>query len=70
MFKSIITRFLKGTIGGAVASIAMVGLTQPTAWVDFNSMFHSLLLAGAYGALTGLILALQKWASWTDEQYL
>lgn len=70
MFKSIITRFLKGAISGAVASMAMVSLTQPTAWVDFNSLLNSLGLACAFGATTGLLLALQKYISWVDDPNL
>jgi len=70
MFKSIITRFLKGIIAGAVASMCMVSITQPTAWVDFNSLLNSLGLACAFGAITGLLLAAQKWASWEDDPNL
>lgn len=67
MTKSIITRFLKGIIAGAIASMAMVSITQPSQWTDFSSLLNSLGLACAFGGITGLLLALQKWASWTDE---
>lgn len=69
-FKSVFQRFLKVFIGGFVASIGVVSLTQPTAWSDFNSMLNSLGLALAYGALSGLLLALQKWATWVDDPNL
>lgn len=64
--KSILMRFLKGIIAGAIASMSMVTITQPTIWADFGTLFNSLGLACAFGGLTGLLLALQKWASWTE----
>jgi hypothetical protein len=69
-FKAIIQRFLKGIIAGAVASMLMVSITQPTAWVDFNSLLNSLGLACAFGGITGFLLALQKWVSWEDDPNL
>jgi len=65
---SILTRFLKGIIGGAVAQMMIVSITQPLVWSDYGSMMNSLGLACTFGALTGLLLALQKWAVWVDEE--
>lgn len=65
-FKSVLLRFLKGAAGGAVASMVIVTIKQPTVWTEFLPLLTSLGIAGTYGALTGLLLALQKWASWTD----
>lgn len=67
MYKSIIKRFLKGIIAGAVSAMGLVTINQPTVWSDFPALLNSLGLACAFGALTGLLLALNKWASWTDE---
>lgn len=65
-FISLIKRFLKGAIAGAVASIAMVTYQTPVVWADFNTILNTLAIAGVSGAIGGLILAVQKWASWTD----
>ena len=65
-YTSIINRFAKGIIAGAVSAMSMVAITQPEVWTDFNSILSSLAMAGTFGALTGLLLALQKWASWVD----
>ena len=65
---AILTRFAKGIIGGAVAQMMIVSITQPLVWSDFASIINSLGLACTFGALTGLLLALQKWASWVDEE--
>jgi hypothetical protein len=67
MYKSIITRFLKGIIAGAVSAMVLVTFAQPTTWDTFPSILNSLGLACAYGGLTGFLLALQKYASWTNE---
>ena len=66
MIKSLITRFGKGIIAGAVASMALVTYNTPTIWSDFSSIFNALGIAAVSGAITGLLLALQKWASWKE----
>lgn len=65
--KAILIRFLKGAIAGAVSSMALVTLKQPAVWVDFNLILNSLAIAGTFGAITGLLLAVEKWASWSDS---
>lgn len=63
---SVLNRFAKGIISGAVSAMVMVQFVQPTVWSDFGSIFNSLGIAGSFGAMTGLLLALQKWASWQE----
>lgn len=69
-YSAVLIRFLKGIIAGAVASMGMVTIAQPAVWSSFGSILNSLGLAAAFGGLTGLLLALQKWASWDDSSYL
>lgn len=64
--KSILLRFLKGAIAGAVVSMGTVTFKQPELWTGFASIGNSLAIAGIYGAVVGLLLALQKWSSWED----
>ena len=66
MIKSILTRFGKGIVTGAVASMVLVTYSTPTIWADFNSIFSALGVAAVSGSITGLLLALQKWASWKE----
>ena len=65
---SVLIRLLKGIIAGAIASMGLVTLSQPAIWSDFNTMLSHLGLALVYGAVTGLLLALQKYVSWTDTE--
>jgi hypothetical protein len=65
-YTSIVNRFAKGIIGGAVAQMSIVALTQPLVWSDFNSILNALGLAFTFGAMTGLLLALQKFVSWEE----
>ncbi len=67
---AVLKRFLKGALSGAIAAMSMVSISQPSIWSDFSVLLSSLSLAGTYGALTGLLLALQKWVSWQDDLYL
>lgn len=64
--KSVLMRFLKGTISGAVSSMTLVSLATPVVWSDFKAILFSLAIAGVFGGLTGLLLALEKWSSWVD----
>lgn len=66
MIKSIIVRFLKGMIAGAVSAMGLVSISQPVVWSDFNAIFMNLGIAGIYGSITGLLLALEKWSSWQE----
>jgi len=63
---SILKRFAKGIISGAISAMMLVQLIQPTDWSEFGSIFNSLGIAAAFGALTGLLLAINKWASWEE----
>ncbi len=64
--RAILKRFLKGMISGAITAMTGVTLVQPSIWTDFNSIINVLLIAGVFGALNGLLLAVQKWASWKN----
>lgn len=66
MIKSVFKRFLKGLIGGAITSMAMVTITQPTVWSDFKPLLSSLGIACVYGAITGSLLAINKAYNWKD----
>lgn len=69
-WSAVLVRFGKGALSGAVAAMSMVTLSQPSVWSDFSTLVASLALAGTYGALTGFLLALQKYVSWKDDLYL
>jgi hypothetical protein len=62
--KSVLVRFIKATIAGAVSAMGLIPLVAPTEFTDFRSIFYSLAVACLFGGLTGLLMALQKWASW------
>lgn len=64
--KSILNRFLKGLISGAITSMGLVTVVQPTLWSDFISIFNVLGMAGLFGAINGGLLALQKLISWKE----
>lgn len=66
MFKSVLIRFLKGAIAGAVASMSVITYQVPMIWSDFYTVLNALAIAGVAGAIGGILLALQKWASWED----
>lgn len=64
---SVAKRFLKGMISGAMSTVMLVTYKAPTVWSDYSQILNALGLAATFGALTGLILAINKWATWKDE---
>jgi len=67
---SVLNRFGKGILAGAIASIGMVTLAEPSVWLEWTPLLNTVAKAGVYGGFTGLLLALQKWASWKEDLYL
>lgn len=66
--KTILVRFAKGFISGAVSAMGLVTIAVPTVWTGFLPILNMLAIAGMAGGLNGLLLALQKWSSWRDEE--
>jgi archaellum biogenesis protein FlaJ (TadC family) len=64
--KSVIMRFLKGAVSGSISAMMLVSLVMPSTWSGFLPLLQALAIAGTFGALTGLLLAVEKWASWED----
>lgn len=64
--KSVFKRFLKGAISGAVTAMSLVTMVTPSVWSDFNSILGSLAMAGLFGAINGLLLALNKAYAWKE----
>ena len=64
--KSTLKRFLKGFLSGAVASMLLVAIPSISSWGDISTWLSALAVSGVIGGLTGLFLAVQKWASWVD----
>lgn len=65
-YNSVLKRFLKGAISGGLTAMSLVTLSEPSMWSDFIGILNMLAMAGLFGALNGLLLALNKWASWKE----
>lgn len=64
--KSVLKRLLKGFIAGAVGSMSIIVIASPANFNEIAILLKALLLAGVGGGISGLLLALQKWASWKE----
>ena len=64
--KAVLKRFAKGFISGAVTTMALVPVISPASFKDIQIWLVALALAGMVGGVNGLILAIQKWASWKE----
>lgn len=59
--KSLLLRFARGFIAGGVSTMAMVVISlHAQTFADLPTFFTSLAVAGIVGAVTGALLALDK----------
>lgn len=65
--KATFTRFAKGFISGAITAMVAVPMVMPIDWTGFSTIFNSLGIALLFGGISGLLLAIQKWASWKED---
>lgn len=61
-WKTILIRFLKGAVASAVPLLAV----QVSTWKDLTDFLNSLLIAGIFGGISGLILATDKAWRWQE----
>lgn len=66
---AVLKRLVKGFIGGATSAMVAVSYITPTSWESIGSLLNMLAIVAVAGGIGGLILALQKWASWKDDDY-
>ena len=64
--KSVLMRFVKGFVAGAVTMMLGVSISAPANWVELMSALSILAVTGIYGGVVGLLLALEKWYSWKE----
>ena len=64
--KSILRRFAKGFIAGAITAMTAVPVIMPSDWSGFLPILNALAIAGVFGGMVGVLLAIEKWASWKD----
>lgn len=69
-FQSVVTRFIKGALSGGATAIAVVTWTTPASWSSFPHILSTLGIAFTSGALSGFLLALEKFANWDESSYL
>jgi hypothetical protein len=65
--KSVLMRFFKGFVSGAITTMSLVVVFVPQNLVELKVILSALAFAGIAGGINGLLLAINKWASWTDE---
>lgn len=61
MNKSILYRFLRGGIAGALAMILTVTFSGVTDWSSLFSVLNTAALVGVIGFITGTLMALDKY---------
>lgn len=65
VLQAVLKRFLKGFVAGAIAAMLLIVPASTASWADVATWLNALSLAGIFGGLNGLLLAVQKWSqSW------
>ena len=61
VWQSVLKRFLRGALAGAVGSIATISVFGGNSLVDLEAWLTALLISGISGAIAGGVLALDKY---------
>ena len=69
-YKSILVRFLKGFVSGAITTMLGIVFLVPKDFTELKTILLTLALTGIAGGINGLLLAIQKWVSWNDSEYI
>lgn len=67
--RAVLKRLLKGFIGGATSAMVAVTYLVPTTWEQIGTTLNMLAIVAVAGGIGGLVLALNKWVSWKDDDY-
>ena len=65
--KSLILRFVKGFVSGAITSMIMVTAAAPSNWTELSSIGTILTVSGIFGGLNGLLLSIEKYLGWKEN---
>jgi hypothetical protein len=60
--KSVLMRFVRGAVSGAVAMMILVAPGNISNGADLSVWLNNLMLAGIVGFIGGVLLAVDKWA--------
>lgn len=58
----VLKRFAKGFVAGAISTMILVPAISPADFKQLKVWLMTLLLAGIFGGVNGLMLAINKWA--------
>lgn len=61
VFKSVLFRFLRGTVAGAVSTMIVLMPMSITSWKEVSTWLSALAIAGVAGAISGLLQAIDKY---------
>lgn len=59
--KSLVQRFLRGAVAGAVSTMIVVAPNSILSWSDVTGWLMTLAIAGVIGAISGGLMALDKY---------
>jgi hypothetical protein len=64
--QAIFWRFINAGVCGFFGSVGIVTIAVPKTWTEFNGFIGIIALSGAYGFVTGIIMAGKKWYQWKE----
>lgn len=69
-YQAVLRRFAKAFLSGFFTGCILITVSNIHLWADLWSALNALALAGVVGGINGIILAGQKYFSWTpDDTY-
>ena len=59
--KSALLRFIRGFVSGAISAMVVIAPNSMNDWSDLSTWLGALSLAGIFGGITGVLLAMDKY---------
>lgn len=59
-------RFVKAFISGFITGVSVITLGGTSQWSDFSHVINGFFIAGVFGGINGVLMAVEKWASYTE----
>lgn len=59
-------RFIKAFVSGFCTGVAVISIGGVSQWSDLTLALNGLVVSGVMGGINGVIMALEKWASYKD----
>lgn len=66
-YKSVLARFAKAFISGAVSAAGIITVANVHTWSDLYLSLNAIALLLLIGGINGILMAVEKFATWKED---